>query len=70
MNANAMPDSFYVVTFPTPNSVLEDICFKTTLKGLQLQFKGGLDHADVYGIYFTQKKAEIVANGLLERPLR
>ena len=35
-------DKFWMVTDPTPESEMGDICFETTLRSLALQLKGGL----------------------------
>ena len=37
---------FWVVTDPTPESVIEDALFKSNLAGLQLQILGGLEIID------------------------
>ena len=35
-------DEFWVATDPAPESVLEDILFQASLRGLERQFRGGL----------------------------
>jgi hypothetical protein len=35
-------DKFWVTTDPTVDSELADICFETTLRSLERQFRGGL----------------------------
>ena len=57
--------SFYIVTKPTSNSTLEDICFMSNAGGLLIQGKGGLDHNDIYGMYTERVEAEAVAKFLL-----
>ena len=50
---NITQDSkFWVVTKPMSlDSTTNDICFQTTIKGLFLQFRGGLSPDDIVGIY-------------------
>jgi len=38
---------FWIVTKPTKNSTIPDICFKADAKGLILQARGGLDPEDI-----------------------
>jgi len=60
------PDTrFWVVTYPTPLSVIEDICFETNLRGLQLQFAGGLDSLDICTIENNESTARQAACSLL-----
>ena len=57
--------SFYIVTKPTHNSTLEDICFMTNASGLILQGRGGLEPEDIYGMYTEVEEAETAATALL-----
>ncbi len=54
---------FWVVTDPTPGSVLGDVLFEASLRDLEKQFKGGLT-TDEHPTLFTEKpEAEIEAYG-------
>lgn len=59
--------TIYVVTLPTRNSVLVDICFETNLHGLELQFKGGLSAGKIHGIYTDRHAAVTAAEVLLQK---
>lgn len=48
-------EKFWVVTLPKPESVLEDILFETDIKGLALQFRGGLREDEIHAV-FTEKE--------------
>jgi hypothetical protein len=48
-------DKFWVVTLPKLESVLEDVLFETDIKGLALQFRGGLREDDIHAV-FTDKE--------------
>ena len=48
---------FWVVSDPTPDSTLADICFETSLGGLRLQFLGGLDVASHLTLHGEQDAA-------------
>ena len=53
--------ALWVVTKPTADAELQDICFKTDLpRGLYLQFMGGLEPDEIVGFYTDQKSAEEV----------
>ncbi len=56
---------FWVVTRPTAHSGLSDIRFQTDFAGLVLQFKGGLDPADVVGVSTEEGEASGLADKLL-----
>ncbi len=47
-------DTFWVVTDATPDSTLGDVCFETSLRGLELQFRGGLS-IDRHPTIFTDR---------------
>jgi len=64
--AKATAKEFWIVTRPTQHSVIEDICFKTDWRGLALQFRGGLDGEEVYGLYHHEQPARNVAQSLLD----
>jgi len=54
-------DTFWVVTDATPDSTLADVCFETSLRGLELQFRGGLS-IDRHPTIFTER-AEAESEG-------
>ncbi len=56
---------FWVVTMPTANSELVDICFKSDVAGMMRQAKGGLGEEAILGVF----KEEIVAKGVANRLL-
>jgi hypothetical protein len=58
-------DKFWVVVDPTPESEMGDILFETTLRGLELQFKGGLTMAQNPTIFTDQQEAKYEAYGRL-----
>ena len=58
--------TLWVVTDPTPDSTLPDVCFETTVPSLRLQFLGGLDMGRHPVLYDTQDEAvEDAKNRLL-----
>jgi len=54
-------DPFWVVTDPTPDSTLADICFETTLRSLERQLRGGLTIAENPTIFTDRVEAEAEA---------
>lgn len=58
--------TLHIVTFPTPNSTLPDICFSVDYLGLQRQFKGGLEAKEIAGIFSTKQEACKCAKRLLK----
>lgn len=61
--------NFWVVTKPTPKSLLADICFETTPRGLAFQILGGLKPGEIHGMYTDGLEASEVATSLLiQRP--
>jgi hypothetical protein len=50
--------SFWLVVKPSPESTLEDIFFQVDLKGLYLQFMGGLSPDDIIAAYDNRAAAE------------
>lgn len=58
-------DKFWVVVDPTPESEMGDILFETTLRGLELQFKGGLTMAQNPTIFTDHQEAKYEAYGRL-----
>jgi len=57
---------FWVVTKPTKDSLLQDICFKTNILGFVLQCKGGLKSSEINGIYKSENSAKSAAEILLK----
>ncbi|MBU1702313.1 MAG: hypothetical protein KJ970_12020 [Candidatus Eisenbacteria bacterium] len=58
-------DSIWVVVDAGPESEQDDILFQTTLRGLDLQFKGGLTMDRNPTLFTDRKEAEIEAYGRL-----
>lgn len=57
---------FWVVTKPTEESELSDICFLTDIYGLQKQFRGGLNADSIIAFYVAEQDAKLVAKELLK----
>lgn len=62
---NKCYSKFWVVTNPTKDSTLADICFEADSHNLELQFKGGLSIADVCGFYISESAAKEAARNLI-----
>jgi hypothetical protein len=58
-------DKFWVVVDPTPVSELGDVLFESTIRGLELQFKGGLTMAQNPTILTDEQEAKYEAFGRL-----
>jgi len=58
-------DTFWVVTDASPESELDDLIFQTSLRGLELQFRGGLTMAIKPTIFTEEAEARIEAYGRL-----
>jgi len=58
-------EKFWVVTKPGPESELGDICFETDVKGLALQFRGGLKEDDIHAFYTAHDEAEKEAKRIM-----
>jgi len=54
-------EKFWVVTHATPESEFLDVCFQADIRQLGLQFRGGLDHTDIVGIYTLKSEAVYAA---------
>ena len=54
-------DKFWVVTDPTPESILVDILFAASLTDLLMQFKGGLTLAENPTLLTDRAEAETEA---------
>ena len=59
-------DPFWVVVDPTKISTFADILFETTIRGLELQFKGGLTAAENPTVFTDKAEAEVEARIRLE----
>ncbi len=59
-------DKFWVVMDATPISELADICFETSLRGLELQFWGGLSMDCNPTIFTSKEEAEKAARKRLK----
>ena len=51
-------ERFWVVVDPTPESGLGDICFETSLRDLELQFRGGLGCEQHPALFTDRGEAE------------
>ena len=58
-------DKLWVVTDPTPESEQGDVCFETTVRGLLLQLKGGLDIERNVTLFTEKNEADVEAYGRL-----
>jgi len=58
-------DKFWVVTDASPESELDDLIFQTSLRGLELQFRGGLTMAIKPTLFTEEAEARIEAYGRL-----
>ena len=59
-------DKIWVVCDATANSIIEDICFEASLRGLELQFRGGLSIDSNPTIYTSKEEAEKAAKKRLK----
>ena len=55
-------DKFWCVTDPTPQSELADVCFETSLRSIERQFKGGLTCGQNPTIFTDRAEAEADAH--------
>lgn len=60
-----LDNKFWVVVDPTPGSEMGDVLFETTLRGLELQFKGGLTMAQNPTLFTEEQDAKYEAFGRL-----
>ena len=65
MKVHGMPETFWVVTTPSPVSELADVCFPCTFERLLLQGRGGLHEDEIVGIYAEENEAKKAAMRLL-----
>ena len=66
MKVVGMPETFWVVTTPTANSDLGDVCFECDFKQFALQVRGGLEVESIVGIYADGEAAKEIATKLIE----
>ena len=65
MKIVGMPETFWVVTTPTANSELGDICFECTYESFAIQIRGGLQVHQIVGIFGDESLAKATATNLL-----
>jgi hypothetical protein len=71
MKVHGMPETFWVVTKPSPVSELADICFACTFERLLLQARGGLNEDDIIAVHADEGEAKKAALRLLGKyPVR
>ena len=61
------PATFHVVTTPTSESELGDICWECNILEFACQIKGGLNEKTIVGLYNHGPTARAVAKDLLEK---
>ena len=66
MDIHGLPETFWVVTKPSPVSVMGDICFPCTYERLLIQGRGGLHEDDIVGVFADETEAKKAAAGLLD----
>ena len=63
MNIINLP--FWVVLYPTRESTFADVCFKSSWREMERQFRGGLTEEQIAGIYNDESEALREAGYLL-----
>lgn len=58
---------FWVVTYPTGQSEMGDICFEANVQDLMLMSRGGLNPNEIQGIFKSQGPATALAKQLLSK---
>ena len=66
MKVVGMPETFWVVTTPTANSELGDVCFQVDFRTYALQIRGGLEVESIVAIYSDGEAAKEIATKLIE----
>ena len=66
MQIHGHPETFWIVTNPSPVSELGDICFDCDFEKFALQIKGGLETTSIVGIFADGQPAIELAEKLLE----
>jgi hypothetical protein len=57
----------WIVEFPKLKSELVDILTRANLRGLDLQFKGGLSASDIHSVWTDESEAVEIAQTLIRR---
>jgi len=69
MELKGFPRKFWVVTDPRKqgheNPEIDDIAFEANMERMELQFRGGLNADDIYGLYTSESQAKRAAEKLL-----
>jgi hypothetical protein len=65
MKTRGMPESFWVVTMPTPYSTIGDICFCCDLRQFAQQIRGGLDEDTIVATFAEEADARAEAERLV-----
>lgn len=65
MLVKGLPDKFWLVVSPLPNSTLNDICFDCDFRRFALQIAGGLDEETIVAVFAEQQPAVELAERLL-----
>jgi hypothetical protein len=65
MRIEGMPETFWIVTMPTVNSELGDICFQCDFRQFALQIRGGLKIEEIVGVFADGEVARETATRLL-----
>lgn len=55
----------WIVTKPTKDSDFYDICFKSDMRSLNMQFLGGLSYKEIVGVFTNEGEAARLADDLL-----
>lgn len=58
-------EKLWVVVRPGRLSEFADVCFETDVKGLALQFKGGLEPEEIHAVYTSMNEAQREAERIL-----
>ncbi len=66
MRVVGFPETFWVVTSPSPRSEIGDICFRCYFRKFALQVRGGLDVEKVVAIFAAEDEAVELAAHLLQ----
>ncbi len=66
MRVVGLPETFWVVTSPSTESDIGDICFKCDFRKYALQVRGGLDVEKVVGIFANEDEAVELAELLIQ----
>jgi hypothetical protein len=66
MELHGLPETFWLVTKPSPVSELGDVCFPCTVGELMLRTLGGLQADDIVGVYADENQAKEAAKRSLD----